>query len=318
MNCRICGDNRGRSYVAREMMFGTGEEFDYFECSSCGCLQIARYPLEAGRFYRTGYFSFKERAAGRGNGLAFLLRRKWVDHVLGRSTVVGAVLGQFRPVPRLYGIFRKHGITRQSRILDVGCGNGQFLDTLYRGGFEHLTGVDPYVETDRRFGKECAIMKQDLFRQQGKYDYIAFNHSLEHLQSQRDVLVKARELLTESGVISVAIPVIGHAWRKYGVHWVQLDAPRHLYLHSEKSLRVLALQAGLAVVDAVHDSDEFQFWGSEQYRRGIPLTADNSHWTHPSRSLFTQGQISAFQEQARELNARHDGDQALFTLRRAG
>ena len=47
--CRICG-NRGKkkTYTAKEMMYGTGEEFDYFVCDSCKCMQIAEIPGNLG------------------------------------------------------------------------------------------------------------------------------------------------------------------------------------------------------------------------------------------------------------------------------
>jgi 2-polyprenyl-3-methyl-5-hydroxy-6-metoxy-1,4-benzoquinol methylase len=316
-NCRICGSARGSFHTAREMMFGTGEEFSYFECARCGCLQVAQYPRDVGRYYGNNYFSFRNIEIGRGAKLAFCLRKKWVDHALGRRTVVGALLGRLRPAPALYDLFRKHDIARDSGILDVGCGNGRFLGTLYRAGFERLTGIDPYIGEDVVFGEGFRLAKRSIFDESGRYDYIAFNHSFEHLPSQRAVLLKARSLLADRGIISLAIPVIGHAWRKYGVDWVQLDAPRHFYLHSRKSLALLAGQAGLSIVDTVYNSDEFQFWGSEQYRQRIPLTADNSYWVDTSRSLFSKKQISAFQDQAREWNAMQEGDQAVFILKAA-
>ena len=39
--CRICNNpENNKSYFIREMYIGTREEFEYFECSKCGCLQI--------------------------------------------------------------------------------------------------------------------------------------------------------------------------------------------------------------------------------------------------------------------------------------
>jgi hypothetical protein len=49
--CRICtssGDNK--LYKAREMFFGTREQFNYFECSNCSTLQIQNIP-DLQRFY---------------------------------------------------------------------------------------------------------------------------------------------------------------------------------------------------------------------------------------------------------------------------
>ena len=64
-------------------------------------------------------------------------------------------------------------------------------------------------------------------------------------------------------MIVIRIPIAGtHAWQTYGVDWVQLDAPRHLFLHTEDGMRSLAAGAGLQVTAVVHDSTAMQFWGS--------------------------------------------------------
>jgi hypothetical protein len=95
---------------------------------------------------------------------------------------------------------------------------------------------------------------------------------------------------------------------------VQLDAPRHLFIHSVKSMETLAAQAGLRVAEVAWDSTEFQFWGSEQYLRDIPLRADASYATRPEKSIFSARQIADFRTKAAELNALGRGDQAAFFL----
>src|SRR5689334_12260350 len=50
--CRICGTRSGhRRYIAKEMMFGTREEFECFLCSECGCLQIQDIPADLSKYY---------------------------------------------------------------------------------------------------------------------------------------------------------------------------------------------------------------------------------------------------------------------------
>lgn len=108
--------------------------------------------------------------------------------------------------------------------------------------------------------------------------------------------------------------VSSQAWEIYGPDWVQLDVPRHLYLHTEKSMRTLARKAGFIVKDVIYDSDEFQFWGSEQYKNGISLKAPESLENGLENSMFTKRQIEAFKRKIKELNAKGMGDQACFYL----
>ena len=50
--CRICASNGPHPhFVVREMMFGTRESFDYFECSNCKTLQIVDIPADLARHY---------------------------------------------------------------------------------------------------------------------------------------------------------------------------------------------------------------------------------------------------------------------------
>lgn len=315
MDCRICGNSNGIFHVASEMMYGTDEQFCYFECSSCGCIQIESYPADMTQYYESDYYSFKNIVAERGGKIAFWLRKKWVDFGLGQKTVAGRFMALRRPVPELYSIYKKYDISRKSRILDVGCGNGRFLCNLYRAGFDSLTGVDPFIKSDIIISDGFKILKQDIFAVEEKFNCITFNHSFEHLKEQRSVLLKAASLLAIDGIISIAIPVTSFAWRKYKVNWVQLDAPRHFYIHSRKSIDVLAGQTGMKVVETIYNSGEFQFWGSEQYVKGIPLTAKNSRWVNSDSPLFSSSQIEEFKSLAEKLNIDCDGDQAIFLLK---
>jgi hypothetical protein len=116
--------------------------------------------------------------------------------------------------------------------------------------------------------------------------------------------------------VRLRVPTVSaEAWTRYGADWVQFDAPRHLYLHSHASLAAVAAQAGLAVVSQVCDSTGFQFWGSEQYRRGIALDAPTSYAVDPAASGFSPAEIAGFEAAARALNAAGRGDQIDVVLR---
>jgi hypothetical protein len=94
-----------------------------------------------------------------------------------------------------------------------------------------------------------------------------------------------------------------------------LDAPRHFFLHSINSLELLAAKAGMKVTRIDYDSNELQFWGSEQYSKGIPLRPDNSLAAAPAKSLFKKSDIRKFRREAKKLNSRNLGDQAVFYLK---
>jgi hypothetical protein len=58
--CRICGQSSksNTEYSVKEMMFGFRDEFTYFECANCGCLQILKIPTDISKYYPSKYYSF--------------------------------------------------------------------------------------------------------------------------------------------------------------------------------------------------------------------------------------------------------------------
>jgi hypothetical protein len=141
------------------------------------------------------------------------------------------------------------------------------------------------------------------------------NHSFEHLEAPEAMLVEISRLLLPGHALLIRVPVAGkHAWREYGPAWVALDAPRHHFLHTEQSIRLLAERTGFELTEVRYDSTGFQFWASEQYRQDIPLADTRSHAGNPKGSIFTRKQIAEFDRRAAELNARGEGDTACFYL----
>jgi hypothetical protein len=64
VSCRICANTKGnKRHLAREMMFGLRDEFEYVECANCGCLQIKEIPHNLSDYYPEAYYSFQQPAA---------------------------------------------------------------------------------------------------------------------------------------------------------------------------------------------------------------------------------------------------------------
>jgi SAM-dependent methyltransferase len=64
---------------------------------------------------------------------------------------------------------RHVSITHDSRILDVGCGNGFLLYDLMQAGFTALRGVDPYIEKSIEYENNLAVRKETIHVQQGEW-----------------------------------------------------------------------------------------------------------------------------------------------------
>jgi 2-polyprenyl-3-methyl-5-hydroxy-6-metoxy-1,4-benzoquinol methylase len=314
--CRICGYPAPVAMLSvREMMFGSKERFDYFSCAACGCLQIAQIPDDLGRHYGEGYYSFAPRTTRR--GLAGLLVHARNRYLSGAADPLGRAVARFKPYLALASL-RRLKLSHDARIVDVGCGGGELLQTLQSVGFKRLLGVDPFVAHDLDLGGGLHVRKANLAELREPVDLVMFHHSLEHIGDQQGLLAAAHALLVPGGRCLVRIPTVSSwAWRNYGADWCALDAPRHLYLHSKMSIGLLAEQVGFDVEDVVSDSTTFQFWGSEQYRRDIQLMQPGSHDIAPAPGVFTTEELRTFEQNAQELNRTNDGDQIVVYLRRS-
>jgi len=312
MKCRICDNSKGhQTFQVREMMFGLKETFTYFKCPSCGCLQIAEFPTDMSKYYSSGYYSYSTPVSEDPKLKSFLKKKRDRYAVCGRG-LSGRILGMFFPadIIKLYS-----GIPLDSRILDIGCGNGSLIWRLREAGFTNVTGIDPFIDTTITYSNGVRVEKKSLREVEGEWDLITYHHSFEHISDPVGELSKARELMSERGTCIIRIPLVDSwAWEHYGTNWVQIDAPRHFYLHSVKSMETLAGKTGFSIYKVEYDSTAFQFWGSEQYEKNIALNSESSYYINPDISLFNQKTMKSFERKTADLNIKGKGDQAVFFL----
>lgn len=310
-SCGICGNVDGnREYTVREMMFGLREGFGYFQCAACRCLQIREIPADMAPYYPSNYYSMEAPLAAPKGRLVDAFRR------LDARIRLGAWNPGRTKRREIFDWFRSSGAGLGTEILDVGCGRGALLHELHLDGFRRLQGVDPFIARDLDYPNGIRIRKARLSDLTGPYGLIMMHHSFEHMPEQVEVLKTAARLLAPGGALLIRIPVIGFAWREYGVDWFQIDAPRHFFLHSRESLGIAAGLADLRIHEVIYDSKASQFWASEQYRKDIPHRSPESHNENPRGSMFSAAKIREFAKRSRALNLAQDGDAACFILKR--
>ncbi len=297
------------------MMFGFRDEFEYFECSRCQCVQIVDIPDSMTRYYPDNYHSFVP--ISRSNRLrTLLIALRDGSAVTGRG-LIGKFLARFFPPNSALPSLAWLQADRSARILDVGCGSGLMLNALGGLKFRNLLGVDPFLPADVEYANGVKLVKATIHDISGEFDIITLHHSFEHLSDPEPTLMAVNALLAPGGHCIIRLPVSSSfAWKHYGVNWVQLDPPRHFYIHSVESMKILAQRAGLEVVRVTYDSTAFQFWASEQYARDIPLYDDRSYLVSPVNSIFSKEEITTFERRAEELNSAELGDQAVFYLKK--
>jgi len=141
------------------------------------------------------------------------------------------------------------------------------------------------------------------------------HHAFEHMDEPLKTLQQLKKLLNPGKFILIRIPLMGmYGWKNYGLNWVGLDAPRHIIIHTIKSMQVLAEQAGLKMHKIVFDSGPYHLWASEQYKNDVALMDPNSYMVNKQTPLFTAEQMKEFAAIAEQTNKDGQGDQAAFYL----
>jgi len=300
--CKICNNtNDNRSFTVREMLLRLHDEFTYFQCSECGCVQIVEPPKSLDKYYPSDeYYSYHQVAKKRGKIKIFLIRLLAQGRILGIIPENTPYIKNYLWMPVL------KDINIRAKILDIGCGTGYLLKEMYLWGFRNLTGIDPFIEKDINDSTGIKIYKQSVFEHNDKYNFIIMNHSFEHTDNPFEILQKCHELLVSNGILLINVPVSdSFAYRKYGSNWFQMDAPRHFFLHTANSLSILAKSTGFIIEKTIYNSKIEQFTISEQYCYGNDRKINISY--SPKNRLI---------KFVKYLNMLKDGDQACFMFRK--
>lgn len=144
-------------------------------------------------------------------------------------------------------------LTTGRRLLDVGCGAGQFLKYAQGRGWQ-AQGVEPSSEAAQSAAQRGVSVFAGSFEafaenRTDTYDVICLKNILEHLPEPTAFLERCRSLLTKKGVLFVEVPNDYDASQRAGVALLKvrkswLAVPDHINYFSFDSLRALLRRLG--------------------------------------------------------------------------
>jgi 2-polyprenyl-3-methyl-5-hydroxy-6-metoxy-1,4-benzoquinol methylase len=214
--------------------------FTIMECATCryGVTVPQLSDSALGRYYSSGYYE------------------GYYEH---SQNLAGSLMHRLRGWIRRWSATRRHrrppflfADTAPGRVLDVGCGAGELLEHFAQRGWETY-GIEPgssaAAVAERRGSRVHRGTLRDQPWQQGSFQLVTFEHSLEHIPDPIDALRRARALLAPGGRLIAVMPNWS-CWQRrllFGSRWVHLDLPRHQQHFSPQALRRVAAGLDLQV-----------------------------------------------------------------------
>jgi SAM-dependent methyltransferase len=246
--CPVCGSpETARSFEARDPHYGNAGCWWERECRRCRSLFLDPMPTAEqidGFYPEAEYYAY--RPAERKSALSRALRR-----------LVGFTPGTREPA-----------FAAPGRVLDFGCGAGDFLVELRERGWDchgvELNAQAIAVARERGLDVRRAIDGPDGFPDAG-FDYVRANHSLEHVLDPRATLAEMFRVLKPGGTLFIGVPTRdGLPAKLFGRHWWYLGAPVHPVTFSTGGLVGLLRSLGFTPTRVGTNSDYGSIAGSLQ------------------------------------------------------
>jgi SAM-dependent methyltransferase len=207
----------------------TLEKFEIQVCRDCGIARTSPQPLRIDSYYGARYYG----------------RRHWI-------TTAYCLWRRIRVVNLTFGEVRQHS------LLDVGCGDGAFLEKARRQGWQ-VTGTEIDATHPLIAGIRIASSLTDI---DARFDVVTCWHVLEHLPDPLASLHEMRSKLTADGALVLSVPDAGGLQsRIFGRFWFHRDVPRHLSHFDRESLRLTLERAGFRVVKVWNHELEYDVFG---------------------------------------------------------
>ena len=257
--CPWCGNLTEHHYLKVKDYFLTQEEFELFQCDQCGLIFTSPRPAPdiIGRYYQSEeYYSHQENQ----HGLIPRIYEK-VKTINLRNKVKMAISG----LPK-------------GRLLDIGCGVGDFLHQIQKQGWE-VMGIEPSEEAKtiakNRLGFAPLAPSEYSSLEDHSFDVITMWHVLEHVDDLKSQTKELARLLKPGGRLLIALPNYqSFDCQYYKDKWAAWDVPRHLNHFSSECLQRIFTSIGFKYIDTqklVWDSYYISFLSENHRGQSLPL-----------------------------------------------
>ncbi len=223
-NCPICANSQFEIWLKTKDYFLTKENFDLFKCSQCGLVITHPFPYkkDAEKYYQSDeYFSHPEK----------------------KKNIIAALYDWVKQRNIKYKYRQATSGLNPGRILDIGCGAGDFLTYAQSKGWE-VCGIEPNekakTHSEKRLNAKIFKPEEIVNFNNNTFDVVTLWHVLEHIEDLNEQIGQLKRILKPQGRVIIALPNLNSAdAHHYREFWAAYDVPRHLYHFSFKNIREL-------------------------------------------------------------------------------
>lgn len=170
-------------------------------------------------------------------------------------------------IKETYGRYLKEAmnlVPSPQNILEIGCGNGFFLEKALDMGFKNVYGVEPSKDAvekaDKRIKDRIII---DIFRpglfNENFFDLICFFQTIDHIIDPNELLQNCYKMLRPNGIVFC----INHNTEALSTKMLGERSPifdiEHIYLFNKSTIKKIFEKNGFEVVNIIDITNVYSF-----------------------------------------------------------
>ncbi|MCD4742603.1 MAG: class I SAM-dependent methyltransferase, partial [Desulfobacteraceae bacterium] len=248
--CPLCGSKGSFSHKGRDILYDKKELYTYMKCTRCSAEY--QHPMPDSETINTFYPDVYYEEITRKKKYS-LVKQSVLKYKYNYSHF--QIPFFYRLLAPIISFFRyKSSIpfVPDSRGLDIGCSNGQYINSMNTLGwkFEGVEFNSVAVDICHKAGLQVfhGELKAASFKN-NSFDIVSARHLIEHIPDPGDLIKEISRILKPKGHLIIITPntcALGRKW--FGLNWFPDEIPRHLILFNLKNLNMLAGQHNMFAV----------------------------------------------------------------------